>query len=259
MKLDIYQIDAFSQRVFSGNAAAVCPLATWLDDETMQAIAMENNLSETAFFVSNPNGYALRWFTPNCEVDLCGHATLAAAFVINRYVEPGQKLVRFSTRSGTLSVEVSGQLLTMDFPVDVPQPVETDSRWSDALGAAPIETYVADYYLAVFASQQEIASVQPNARAISEFDRPGVIVTAPGNDVDFVSRFFAPKVGILEDPVTGSAHCILTPYWARRLEKNKLLARQVSTRGGDLICELRGDRVSIAGYAVEYMNGTIEI
>lgn len=257
--IPIYQIDAFTDSVFGGNPAAVCPLETWLPDERMQAIAAENNLSETAYFVSAADGYDLRWFTPTTEVDLCGHATLASAYLILSRLDPDAAAVRFSTRSGVLEVSRDGDLLVMDFP-SLPATAETaPGALAEGLGAAPEEVLRATNYLAVYAREADVAALSPDMAKLAELYPYGVIATAPGETVDFVSRYFAPAHGVPEDPVTGSAHCTLTPYWARRLDKSDLHARQISTRGGELFCRDNGDRVSIAGRAVLYLEGTISI
>ena len=247
MKIPLYQIDAFTSRVFGGNPAAVCPLETWPDDVTMQAIALENNLSETAFFVDAADHYDLRWFTPAAEVDLCGHATLATAHLLFNELEVGGDAVHFETRSGRLTVSRDGDLLVMNFPAAPPQPCAAPDDLAPALGAAPSELLVADDYMAVFASEAEVRVLAPDFARLARLDRRGVIVTAAGAEADFVSRFFAPKLGVPEDPVTGSAHCELTPYWAKRVGKSVLSAHQVSARGGELICEDRGERVLISG------------
>ena len=257
MRIPIFQVDAFTGRLFAGNPAAVCPLETWLEDSQMQSIAAEINLSETAFFVRNGESYDLRWFTPACEVDLCGHATLASAFVVFEILDPAASLVRFQTRSGELRVSRHGDLLTMDFPARPPQPCNLSLALATALGKPPRELGAARDYLAVYDSEDDVRALAPNMPAVAALDRFAVIVTAPGRDADFVSRFFAPAHGVDEDPVTGSAHCTLVPYWAERLGKTKLHALQVSARGGELWCELKGDRVTISGRAVRYLEGTI--
>ncbi|MDO8863589.1 PhzF family phenazine biosynthesis protein [Haliea sp. E1-2-M8] len=253
MKLQQYQVDAFASRVFEGNPAAVCPLESWLDDALLQAIATENNLSETAYLVPAGDGFELRWFTPATEVDLCGHATLAAAHVL--YTELGYcaDSVSFGTRSGELSVRREGELYVLDFPAIVAQPCTLPAGLVEALGRQPAEVLAADDLVAVFASEAEVLALEPDQALLARLDYRGVIVTAPGDKHDFVSRFFAPRVGVPEDPVTGSAHCKLAPYWAQRLGKNRMSARQVSRRGGDLEVELRGDRVLMAGRAVLFM------
>lgn len=259
MKIKQYQVDAFAARVFAGNPAAVCPLDDWLPDAVLQAIAQENNLSETAFFVAEANGFRLRWFTPVAEVDLCGHATLATAHVLfNLLGHPGEAII-FSTRSGELTVQRQDKLLAMNFPAFTPKPCAPPKALIAALGERPIEALAADDYLAVFDSEASVAALAPDFAQLRQLDLRGVCVTAPGNKVDFVSRFFAPKFGIDEDPVTGSAHCVLTPYWAERLGKQRLQARQISRRGGDLSCQLDGERVILAGTAVSFMEATIAI
>ena len=256
--IPLYQIDAFTSQVFAGNPAAVCPLEDWLDDALMQNIARENNLSETAFFVRTGDRYELRWFTPAVEVDLCGHATLASAYVVFRYLEPARSDVRFDTKSGELAVARDGEMLCMDFPARPPAPCLMNQTIAEALGAAPRELLAARDYLAVFESEAEVRALKPDMRRVAALDRFAVIVTAPGSGgVDFVSRFFAPAAGVDEDPVTGSAHCTLTPYWSARLGKKKLHALQVSARGGELWCEDRGGRIAISGRAVRFLEGTI--
>ena len=262
MQLPLYQVDAFvTERPFSGNPAAVCPLDAWLPTEVMQGIAAENNLAETAFFVPEGEGYRLRWFTPTVEVDLCGHATLAAGFVIFRWLAPSREDVVFHTeKAGQLRVRRSGDLLALDFPARPPEPCSAPATLAAALGKKPKSLLAARDYLAVYDSAEDVAKLTPDFPAVAALDRFAVIATAPGADgVDFVSRFFAPARGVDEDPVTGSAHCTLIPYWAERLGKNRLEARQLSRRGGALSCALAGDRVSIAGRAAFYLEGTISI
>jgi predicted PhzF superfamily epimerase YddE/YHI9 len=260
MRLPIYQIDAFTDRLFGGNPAAVCPLQTWLPDATMQSIAAENNLAETAFFVPDAADFALRWFTPTVEVDLCGHATLAAAHVVFEYLQPQRESVRFQTlKAGTLSVSRRDGMLVMDFPVRPPVPCPPPAGLLAALGGTPREVWKARDHLVVYDSAAEIAGLTPDLGALAAVDCWAAIVTAPGDDdTDFVSRFFAPAQGVPEDPVTGSAHTTLVPYWAKRLGKTALTARQLSRRGGLLHCALRGERVDIAGKAVTYLTGQIE-
>ena len=256
-RIPIYQVDAFASRLFTGNPAAVCPLEKWLPDEQMQAIAAENNLAETAFFVRNGEGYHLRWFTPVVEIDLCGHATLASAFVIFNELTPTAESVQFSTKSGTLVVKRDGELLSLDFPAFPPQECPVNPGLIAALGGKPGKVLAARDYLVVYGTEAELRNVAPDMDALRKADRFGVIATAPGKDVDFVSRFFAPAQGIPEDPVTGSAHCTLIPYWSKRLGKTKLHAYQASPRGGELWCEDRGERVTISGKAVQFLEGTI--
>ncbi len=259
MQLPLYQVDAFAERAFAGNPAAVCPLDAWLPDATMQAIAAENNLSETAFFVANGEGYDLRWFTPAAEIDLCGHATLASAFVIEHFLSPGRTRLRFATKSGVLEVTRDGERFALDLPARPPQACTPPAGIAAALGRQPAEILFANAYLALFDEARSVAELQPDLAAIAKLDSDGLIVTAPGEDVDFVSRYFAPHVGIPEDPVTGSTHCALIPYWSRRLGKTRLEARQVSRRGGKLFCEDRGERVIVAGHAVLYLEGRIHV
>jgi predicted PhzF superfamily epimerase YddE/YHI9 len=258
MDLPIYQIDAFASELFRGNPAAVCPLEEWLPDETLQAIAAENNLSETAYYVRKGERYDLRWFTPTVEMALCGHATLAAANVILdvRREIAGPRVV-FDSPSGELAVERLGDLYALDFPSQPPGPREVHPLVETGLGKKPTQVLAAQDYLCVFESEEQVKELKPDMQALAGIDLRGVIATAPGRDCDFVSRFFAPGQGIPEDPVTGSAHTTLIPYWSKRLGKSKLFARQISRRGGELWCEDRGDRVGIAGSAVQYLEGRI--
>jgi PhzF family phenazine biosynthesis protein len=258
LRIPMYQVDAFAGQVFSGNPAAICPLETWLPDAQMQAIAAENNLAETAFFVRNGVGYKLRWFTPVMEVDLCGHATLASAFVILNDLTPGERSVSFETKSGTLTVTREGDLYSLDFPSRPPEPCnDAYPGLIPALGGNPETVLAASDYLVVYGSEDELRSLRPDMSALMGIDRFAVIVTAPGREVDFVSRFFAPAKGVPEDPVTGRAHCTLIPYWSKRLGKQKLHAFQVSPRGGEVWCEDRGARVTISGKAARFFEGTI--
>lgn len=263
MGLPLYQVDAFTDRVFAGNPAAVCPLEGWLPDETLLAIAAENNLAETAFIVPDPGpdaDFALRWFTPTVEVELCGHATLASAFLVLTVLEPERTVVRFSTRwAGVLTVTRDGDGFAMDFPAVPAVPAAPQPWLSDALGRAPSAVFSGPNWMAVFESEADIAALSPDVRVLAGLDGCGVIVTAPGERHDFVSRFFAPSVGIDEDPVTGSAHCMLAPYWADRLGKAELKARQISPRGGDVGCRVAGDRVILSGHAVLYLVGAIHV
>lgn len=261
MRLPMYQVDAFTDSLFGGNPAAVCPLDAWLPDTVMQAIAAENNLAETAFFVPQGGDYALRWFTPTVEVDLCGHATLASGHVVFSFLEPKRDSVSFHTaKAGTLTVSRRGDTLVMDFPARPATPCEAPSGLLEALGGTPREVLRARDHLVVYESAAEIAALKPDLEALGKVDCWAAIVTAPGeNDVDFVSRFFAPAQGVPEDPVTGSAHCTLVPYWAKRLNRTAFEARQLSRRGGALRCALNGDRVSIGGKAVVYLEGRIEV
>jgi PhzF family phenazine biosynthesis protein len=257
MNIPIYQVDAFASELFRGNPAAVCPLDRWLDDAVLQSIAAENNLSETAFFVPQGGGYALRWFTPAVEVDLCGHATLATAFVIFGELGAARESATFATRSGNLTVRRDGDMLAMDFPSLAPEACEAPEDLLEGLGMPPVAVLSAMDYLAVYESEAQVCALSPNMERLRRLDRRGVIATAPGGRSDFVSRFFAPAAGIPEDPVTGSAHCTLTPYWSQRLGKRRLHALQVSPRGGELFCEDQGERVGIAGRAVLYLRGTL--
>ena len=259
MKIPLYQIDAFSNQIFSGNPAAVCPLNTWLEDSLMQAIAQENNLSETAFFVPEGNCYHIRWFTPVAEVDLCGHATLAAAFVIFTYYDTSSGHVSFRSKSGRLTVVQENGLLSMDFPSQPPVLCEAPRELVEGIGKEPAEILCSEDYFVVFSHEHEIIGLNPDMEILRTLNLRGVIVTAQGENVDFVSRFFAPKFGVNEDPVTGSAHCALTPYWAGRLNKKNLHAYQISQRGGELFCKDCGRRVTISGRAVRFMEGTITV
>ena len=259
MEIPIYQVDAFARRQFAGNPAAVCPLKAWIPDATMQAIAAENNLAETAFFVREGAGFRLRWFTPAVEVDLCGHATLAAAFVIFEYLRYKKEEIAFESRSGTLRVTREGKRLCLDFPAIKLERSGAPPQLIEGLGTQPLEVWNAMDYMVVFASEDDVRELQPSFEPIAAVTKRGVIVTAPGKKVDFVSRFFAPAAGIDEDPVTGSAHCMLTPYWAKRLGKKSMKALQLSPRGGELWVKLRGDRVLIAGEVKPYLKGTITV
>ncbi len=265
-EIPIYQVDAFASQVFAGNPAAVCPLDAWLPDAVMQAIALENNLSETAFLVKRgPSAegagavYDLRWFTPAHEVDLCGHATLGSAYVVANHLDGGAAEVRFHTRSGLLTVTREGEVYTLDFPVLPPERIDDDPAVAEALGAVPKELWHQMDLMAVFDSEAEIAALSPDMAKLAALETRGVIATAPGDRCDFVSRFFAPRAGIPEDPVTGSAHCISTPYWSMRLGKAKLSARQISSRGGALEVALSGERVLISGRVAPYMEGRIRV
>jgi PhzF family phenazine biosynthesis protein len=259
MQLEQYQVDAFASRPFSGNPAAVCPLEQWLPDELLQSIAEENNLSETAFFVPSPDGFALRWFTPVREVDFCGHATLATAHVLFTILDYRNESIVFSTRSGEMTVGCDHGLYSMNFPALPPQPCVVPDALFEGLGAHPREVLASSDYLAVFDSEASVQELQPDFAVLATLDLRGVIVTAPGEQCDFVSRFFAPGYGIEEDPVTGSAHCELAPYWSARLDKAQMRARQISRRGGDVLCEIAGDRVVLKGAAVTFMHSRIEV
>lgn len=262
MKLPIYQVDAFTARLFGGNPAAVVPLSAWLPDATLLAIAAENNLAETAYFVPLADGsYHLRWFTPAVEVDLCGHATVAAAYVLAHCLGQSDAVFRFGSLSGELLVSRDGDRFVLDFPARPPvERLMADPGYGAALGSAPAELWNGKMILAVYADAATVQALRPDFRALGAVVPFGLIATAPGSGgVDFVSRFFAPNAGIDEDPVTGSAHCVLTPYWARRLSKSKLHAHQISTRRGELWLEDRGARVSIAGHAALYLEGSIRV
>lgn len=303
MRFRLYQVDAFTDRPLAGNPAAVCPLEEWPTDGLLQAVAAENNLPETAFLVPDGAGFELRWFTPRAEVDLCGHATLAAGFVVLRYMEGTRAAVRFSTASGPLEVRRDGERLLMDFPSVPAEACEAPPELAEGLGGEPAEVLRASDWLAVYRSRREVADLSPRMEVLEGLDLRGVIATAPARSggmeeggpppaagdepgasgppptagdepgasgapprgdgdpqtgeggPDFVSRFFAPKVGVPEDPVTGSAHCTLAPYWARRLGKDRLLGRQISRRGGEVACRVGGDRVELGGAAVLYLEG----
>ncbi len=261
--IPLYQVDAFTNEMFKGNPAAVCLLRDWLSDELMQQIGAENNLAETAFIIPHPDpeGYAIRWFTPTVEVDLCGHATLAAAHVMfNHTGYEGNTIHFWSPHSGALKVSKTPQGLTLNFPVDTIAPVETPTALINAFGKTPKATFRGKTdYMCVFEQEDDIINMQPNIALVNEVEARGVIVTAPGTQVDFVSRFFAPQSGIDEDPVTGSAHTTLTPYWSKALGKDTLTARQLSKRTGDLQCTMVDDRVEISGQATTYMMGHIEL
>lgn len=260
MNLTIYQVDAFTKEVFKGNPAAICPLDNWLDAELMQKIALENNLSETAFFVKKDDVYQIRWFTPTYEIDLCGHATLASAFVIFDILKREENFIKFhSHKSGTLTVEKKDDLLILDFPSRPPVACDAPNGLIEAIGKAPKEILKSRDYFLVYENEQEIAAINPNFTELLKIPTHAVIVTARGDNSDFVSRFFAPEVGVFEDPVTGSAHCNLIPYWTEKLGKTELFAKQISARGGELFCKLAGDRVKIGGNAVLYLKGEIYI
>lgn len=257
MKIPYYQVDAFASRLFGGNPAGVCLLDAWLPDATMQTIAFENGLAETAFLVPEGDGYGLRWFTPAVEVDLCGHATLAAAHVLGEHRGVTATPIIFHTQSGRMTVEREGSRWVLDFPSRPAEPAP--GSLEVGLGAVPAELYLARDYLAVFENEATVRALRPDLNAVAALDVPGIIVTAPGDHCDFVSRYFAPRVGIPEDPATGSSHCTLIPYWAGRTGRKVLKARQVSARGGEIHCKLTGDRVRIGGEAVTYLAGTINL
>lgn len=262
MKKDrIYQVDAFTDSLFSGNPAAVCPLERWLDDGVMQSIAAENNLAETAFFVPEGDHFGIRWFTPTLEVDLCGHATLASAFVLFNYLGYSKNEIRFkSPRSGDLRVYQKSDILFLDFPNDSLARIQDTARIAQCIGQEPSEVYKGKTdFLAVVKSEEDVQNLVPNLEAISRLPARGLIVTAEGVTVDFVSRFFAPQSGVDEDPVTGSAHTSLIPLWSEKLGKDEMTARQLSRRGGELICFNKGARCLIGGRARLYMTGDLHL
>jgi PhzF family phenazine biosynthesis protein len=260
MKLPIFQADAFADGLFKGNPAAVVPLTVWLADETMQQIALENNLSETAFFIPEGEHFHIRWFTPKAEVSLCGHATLATAHVLFTEMNFEGEKIEFNSKSGMLTVRKTEEKLQLNFPADFTQTVEAIPAFSEAFGVHPLATYKGKTdYLLLFESEEIIREITPDFQLLIQTKARGIIVTAKGNEVDFVSRFFAPSVGVNEDPVTGSAHTTLVPFWAKKLGKAELRALQLSERGGQLWCTLSGDRVLIAGKAVTYLRGEIEV
>jgi len=261
MKLKIFQVDAFSSEPFSGNPAAVCILDKWLDGDLMQKIANENNLSETAFAVPVHDLYEIRWFTPEIEVDLCGHATLATAHILFNHLNHPSHQVEFDTlHSGRLFVEKSGKKLILDFPADVIEEMEVPELIVSALHTPPLKAYRGKTdFMFIYASQSEIESLDPDFGLLAQLEGRGIIVTSMGNKANFVSRFFAPQTGINEDPVTGSAHTTLMPFWSKVLDKKRLSAQQLSARGGNLVCEIEGDRVKISGEAVTYLEGEISI
>ena len=260
MNIPIYQVDAFHNELFKGNPAAVCTLEKWLPREVMQSIAMENNLSETAFIVKVQAGYEIKWFTPVCEVDLCGHATLAAAHVLFEHMFYDEDSIEFFSTSGILYVKrrKDGRIY-LDFPAHKPRKVKNKEIFREAMGKQPLEALKAKKLLLVYKNQEEVLKLRPDFKLITKLNDIGIIATAPGEDFDFVSRFFAPAVGIEEDPVTGSAHTLLIPYWSKVLNKKYLSAWQCSRRGGILLCENQQDRILIGGHAVTYMNGYIHV
>jgi predicted PhzF superfamily epimerase YddE/YHI9 len=259
MRLTLYQIDAFASQVFEGNPAAVCPLEQWLSDDTMQHIAAENNLSETAFFVANEGGFHIRWFTPTSEVKLCGHATLASAYVLFNELGYSETAVRFQSKSGVLTVVRDADWLVMDFPAQPPVACDIPEPIKNSFSIEPVACLKAEDYIVVFSSEAEVSAARPKLAKLEELDLRGVAITARGSTYDFVCRFFAPRYGINEDPVTGSAYTQLVPYWSDVLGKRELRARQLSDRGGDVRCVYQSDRVSIAGKAVKFLEATIEI
>lgn len=258
LNIPIQQVAAFAEAPFEGNPAAICTLEAWLPEALMQAIAAENNLSETAFVVGTDGHYGIRWFTPSCEVDLCGHATLGAAYVLFQQ-DPGLDQIQFESKSGGLLVQRQGERFTLDFPRQHASPCDPPKGLRDALGTSPLACLLGEDLIAVVADEATVQALTPNLGSVASLPGRGLIVTAPGNDVDFVSRFFAPGIGIDEDPVTGSAHCCLTPYWAERLGRNSLHARQLSKRGGFLHCQLADDRVMITGKVMPFLRGVIQV
>jgi PhzF family phenazine biosynthesis protein len=259
-KEKIYQVDAFTSKLFGGNPAAVCVMQQWLPDELLQKIAAENNLAETAYVVKEENDYRIRWFTPSNEVDLCGHATLASSHILFNHLGYDKKEISFQSRSGILKVVKNGDLLTLDFPADVLTPMETPEEIKNAIHVNPVEVFKGqNMVLVILSSQKEIEELNPDLDLIKKVHHHGVVFSAKGNTVDFVSRCFFPNSGINEDAVTGSAHCAFTAYWAKKMGKEKFTAQQLSSRKGDLVCELKGNRVLISGNAVTYLEGEIEI
>ena len=259
MRLQIFQVDAFTNQLFEGNPAGICPLDSWLEDSVMQNIAAENNLSETAFFVPQNDAYQIRWFTPAVEVDLCGHATLATAHVLFNHLDYDKRIIHFESKSGPLTVRKDNEFITLNFPSTRLDVSEASPLLVEALGVNPAVVYESDDLFVLLNSEEEVSNLNPDFNLLGKLASRGIIVTAAGTDCDFVSRFFAPAVGINEDPVTGSAHTKLIPFWAEKLDKESMTARQVSKRGGDLKCTFLGDRVEISGQAVTYLIGEIYI
>jgi PhzF family phenazine biosynthesis protein len=261
MQLPIFQVDAFTDKIFGGNPAAVCPLEHWLSDNVMQNIAKENSVAETAFFIPLIDGFEIRWFTPEIEMDLCGHATLATAHVITKHLNYTPLSIKFQSRSGELMVIVENELLTLNFPSRKPEPSDIPQIIFDAMQVKPVEVLKSRDYMLVYETEEIIRRIEPNQSILNQInlDPGGVVITAKGDEVDFVSRYFTPQASIFEDPVTGSAHCSLIPYWSERLGKETLLALQLSPRGGKLICKNLGERVLISGEAVTYLEGSITI
>lgn len=260
MTIKIYQIDAFTNKVFGGNPAAVCPLSEWISDELMQQIAEENNLAETAFYVKNGEVYDIRWFTPKSEVDLAGHPTLATAFVLINFEGHSSNEIHFMSKSGKLIVKKEGNFYTLNFPRDTFKELLVTEHLTHAFNIKPQTIFRGKTdFMFVYQSEKEVAELKPDFREVARLDARGVICTAPGKDCDFVSRFFAPQLGIDEDPVTGSAHTSLIPYWSEVLQKKELFAKQISWRGGELHCRALGERVEISGQAVAFMKGEIEV
>lgn len=261
MVLNIFQVDAFTNQIFAGNPAAVCPLDDWYTDKTLQRIAQENAVSETAFIKGENGHYTIRWFTPEIEMDLCGHATLAAAHVIKHHLNDKAKSILFTSNSGDLVVTPDGSTFNLDFPSRPPFPAEAPQAVLEALSIAPVNVLKSRDYVLIYENEAQIKQLEVNKNVLDRInlDPGGVVVTAPGQDVDFVSRFFTPQASILEDPVTGSSHCSLIPFWAAKLNKPVLMAKQLSKREGTLYCKYQGDRVIISGQAVTYMTGTINL
>jgi PhzF family phenazine biosynthesis protein len=261
MKLELYQVDAFAESIFKGNPAAVVPLEDWIPDELMQQIAMENNLSETAFFVKTDTGYHLRWFTPEYEIDLCGHATLGSAYVIKNFLEPHLASISFTTqKAGVLKASAHDGLYTLDFPARMPKETKVPEQLLKSIGVTTaVEILKSRDYFIVLPDEEAVKNVEPDFLLMKDLDALGVIVTAKGKSADVVSRCFYPGLGIPEDPVTGSAHTNLIPYWTEKLHKNKLVCKQLSQRGGELLCELDGDRVLMSGKCVLYLKGEISL
>ncbi len=258
--MKLYQVDAFAEHVFSGNPAAVVPLQEWLPDAVMQNIAMENNLSETAFFIPKGDDYHIRWFTPSTEVNLCGHATLASAHVLFSHMGYQSESITFHSKSGLLKVTRNESLIILDFPASDLVEADLPENTEHILGVMPeICIQGSEDLMMIFKHEQDIKNLQPDFTAIGRLNYRGLIATAPSKEFDFVSRFFAPAVGVNEDPVTGSAHTVLIPYWAERLNKTEMVAKQISRRGGIIHCKYRGDRVDIGGYATTYLIGEIAI
>ncbi len=258
MILPIYQVDAFASKLFGGNPAAVVPLEKWLDDSVLQDIAAENNLAETAFFIKDGDQYNIRWMTPTVEVPLCGHATLAAAYVIFNFIDKDAHKIKFISKSGELFVEREGDLLSLNFPANIPRATDIPKEIFECFGKEPIEVLANGFFLLIiFDSEEFIKSYEPKFEIIKKLHPDAVIISAKGKSVDFVSRMFAPNSGINEDPVTGSAHTVLVPYWSEKLGKKKLIARQISKRGGELICEDQSHRIKISGKAVLYLTGNV--
>ncbi|WP_417428484.1 PhzF family phenazine biosynthesis protein [Kiloniella sp.] len=257
MEIPLYQVDAFTGQLFSGNPAAVCPLTEWLPDDLLSEIAAENNLSETAFFVPTQQGYHLRWFTPTTEVDLCGHATLATAHVISTELDQTTKEISFESKSGVLKVACHNGRYTLDFPSRRPSPLDGISMVEEAIGVRPQATYISSKLMAVLDDEESVLAVEPNFDKVAELPGDGLIITSTSRDYDYVARYFGPHCGILEDPVTGSAHVVCAPYWKDVLGKSTMIAKQVSKRGGVLEIEDCGDRILLTGTAILYLKGVI--